>query len=701
MMSLKSGLLAESTWAIDTLNILLFDDATVTYFNLGHLPGLLEVLTDHFRAAVSYIFHALQDHDPRTRCPCAHNGCSATGQDVKCVSDECVSHMLNQPPDLCVDKSLVTLSLIDIYRQGRTVKCDSGKSDSAVLDCKQWDCSANFVQGHWPTVGGDGAHHVVPCLESSDENRFLPGMFRPFNGSIDGHGSQPTVQRYDQPCIPRRRESVQRSMSTRNGFEGACLNCFNALSTDQSQNTVGADGVCASLCQSDGAGENTELTDDVKDQHGPFEPSSDDLRDSIMHDCPVSHGTGSVSLELSLDGEQASVDNVKLLVGDAANGKITLLENDETTARIVAMVSNEYGGDVEDESYRHDSPPLITVSAAQEEVGKRSVAISNIFRSLSFIPGNESYLSKHHDLMLLLGQLLLLHHRHPPCSKLKPANSDDVSLFNDVSKSEAGTNGGVDDGVKDWATSDEWWWDTLDALRENTLVVLANICSHAHMRDMDKEVCTPMLDGLLHWMVCLSSSACDPLPSSSSTSQLSPQRLVLEALCKLCIHDDNVDLLLATPPFSRVLLLMGRLTKLLSERTQPVPREFSIVLLSRLVQADPVAARALALQHPSVSLLIEFLESAEQNALSVSSQLGSSVPNSNPAEATGTSVDMLCRTASTLLHIARVPDNRKLLLQQENRLLTLVLSQILDPSITKIISDILFECSTCSPLLRT
>lgn len=33
-MSLKSGLLAESTWALDTINILLYDDNSISTFNL-------------------------------------------------------------------------------------------------------------------------------------------------------------------------------------------------------------------------------------------------------------------------------------------------------------------------------------------------------------------------------------------------------------------------------------------------------------------------------------------------------------------------------------------------------------------------------------------------------------------------------------------------------------------------------------------
>lgn len=35
MMSLKSGLLGESTWALDTINVLLYDDSTISTFDLN------------------------------------------------------------------------------------------------------------------------------------------------------------------------------------------------------------------------------------------------------------------------------------------------------------------------------------------------------------------------------------------------------------------------------------------------------------------------------------------------------------------------------------------------------------------------------------------------------------------------------------------------------------------------------------------
>lgn len=45
-MSLKSGLLAESTWALDTINILLYDDNSIMTFNLSQVgaDALFEVL---------------------------------------------------------------------------------------------------------------------------------------------------------------------------------------------------------------------------------------------------------------------------------------------------------------------------------------------------------------------------------------------------------------------------------------------------------------------------------------------------------------------------------------------------------------------------------------------------------------------------------------------------------------------------------
>lgn len=55
-MSLRSGLLAESTWALDALNIMLYDDSTVAYFHLKHFPGLLNCLIEYYLKCLKRIF---------------------------------------------------------------------------------------------------------------------------------------------------------------------------------------------------------------------------------------------------------------------------------------------------------------------------------------------------------------------------------------------------------------------------------------------------------------------------------------------------------------------------------------------------------------------------------------------------------------------------------------------------------------------
>lgn len=56
MMCLKSGLLAETTWALDVLNVLLYDDHSISYFSLSYLPGLLDTLLEQLRRALILIF---------------------------------------------------------------------------------------------------------------------------------------------------------------------------------------------------------------------------------------------------------------------------------------------------------------------------------------------------------------------------------------------------------------------------------------------------------------------------------------------------------------------------------------------------------------------------------------------------------------------------------------------------------------------
>merc|ERR1712083_545948 len=211
----------------------------------------------------------------------------------------------------------------------------------------------------------------------------------------------------------------------------------------------------------------------------------------------------------------------------------------------------------------------------------------------------------------------------------------------------------------------EWWWDHLQVIRENVMVALANIAGHTDLTNQPESLVRPILSGLLEWAVSPSAAAQDPFPTVGPSSPISPQRLAIESLCKLCVQvrgdtskETNVDLLLSTPPYSRIEKLCSFLSKKLYRSEDQVLREFAINLLFYFSAADSGVARTIALQ-----------------------------------DTTGTSLDMLRRAANTLNHLARHDDNKALFVRQEQRLLNLVMSQILDQGVASIISQVLFQVS--------
>merc|ERR1739842_140403 len=103
-----------------------------------------------------------------------------------------------------------------------------------------------------------------------------------------------------------------------------------------------------------------------------------------------------------------------------------------------------------------------------------------------------------------------------------------------------------------------------------------------------------------------------------------------------------------------------------------------------------MGARTIALSDMTVALLLGFIEQAEQNAMVVAQQHGVNALRDNP-DSMGTSLDMMRRAASTLSNLSRHPDNIALFMRHEQRLLDLVMSQILDQGVASILSHVLFN----------
>lgn len=337
---------------------------------------------------------------------------------------------------------------------------------------------------------------------------------------------------------------------------------------------------------------------------------------------------------------------------------------------ILTQKGQQTGSILEDEPHSKDEGPLIALADWQDSLARRCICISNIVRSLSFVPGNDHEMSKHPGLLLLLGRLILLHHRHPERKQAPLTYEKD------------------EDSEEGVGQRDEWWWDCLELLRENTLVTLANISGQLDLSIYPESICLPLLDGLLHWAVCPSAEAQDPFPTLGPNSTLSPQRLVLETLSKLSIQDNNVDLILATPPFIRLEKLYGNLVRLVGERKIAVCREMAVVLLANLAQGDTLAARTIAVQKGSVGNLLGFLE--DSLAATQLQQSQSSLLHLQGMHFEPTSPDMMRRAARALHALAKVEENHSEFTLHESRLLDLSVSPLMNSLVSHVICDVLF-----------
>uniref|UniRef100_A0A8C1UFF2 AT rich interactive domain 1Aa (SWI-like) n=1 Tax=Cyprinus carpio TaxID=7962 RepID=A0A8C1UFF2_CYPCA len=581
MMSLKSGLLAESTWALDTINILLYDDNSISNFNLIQLPGFLELIIEYFRRCLIEIFGILREYevgDPGQR---SLLDPSVLKKDENTVDDEL--DVTQEKPKQASKFDKLPLKIVR-------------KKDPFVVDCSnKLGRLQEFDSGllHWSIGGGDTTEHIQTHFESKMDLK---------------RGAQKDSQ---APLLPSSSEEHGKEVDRQPSPESSTEKVSNGIS---------------------------------------------DLRDDRPADCLETASEGNSHIEKDEENQVTET---------------TASENIRSAPSSPSLQGQCSIAVLEDEPHSKDEAPLVTLSDWQDSLARRCICVSNIVRSLSFIPGNDSEMSKHPGLLLLLGRLLLLHHRHPE-RKQAPLTYE---------KEEE-----VDESLG--SKKDEWWWDCLEVLRENCLVTLANISGQLDFSVYTESICLPLLDGLLHWAICPSAEAQDPFPSLGLNGALSPQRLVLETLCKLSIQDNNVDLILATPPFSRLEKLFGNLVRLVGERKVPVCREMAVVLLANLAQGDSLVARAIAVQKASVGNLLGFLE--DSLAATQFQQSQGSLLHMQGSHFEPTSVDMMRRAARALLALAKVEENHSEFTLYESRLLDLSVSPLMNSLVSNVICDVLF-----------
>lgn len=699
VMALRSGLLMESTWALDTINILLYDDNSVAYFGLGNMPGLLEALVEHWRAALIAVFDVARDLElsnpkaeiqrkrKREKAEKSTQGLKWYEKRPAVVEDEAglgvpdsevlmrgekVRILQHQPRDFTTE---TRFSEKDFEYEDR-------EDELFVLEEDQeWDwVGEGFHSGEelWAAGGGSETDHILPAdLHVTPQLPFVR-VLRDLRGT--GLGSivpDSSRKKKDGEGGAGRdgKDSVAVSPGKKHG-KTALREVWKVETkprhpkpTDQEKDIT----------------ENTKIVSVVTDQKNNSDKQSvvdkinttpvikPELPNTVSPECAVKCEPGSEETTTSSKVEVDKNKNIDPLQDIRDRTGIVVKEGAGFETRWVTTV-------LEEENFQPDCASLNLVTENQDNLGKRAIVVSTIFRNLSFVPGNETVLSSCPGFLAICGKMLVHYHWHPArTSKQRNYDRGEEEDF-----SESCTSLGE---------QEEWWWDHLQVIRENVMVSLANIAGHMDLTDQPECLVRPLLSGLLEWAVSPSAAAQDPFATVGPSSPISPQRLAIESLCKLCVQEANVDLLLSTPPFSRIEKLCGFLSRKLYRSEDQVLREFAINLLFYFSQADSGVARTIALQETTVSLLIGFIEQAESNALIVAQNHGVNALRDNP-DSMGTSLDMLRRAANTLNHLAKHEDNRALFVRQEQRLLNLVMSQILDQGVASIISQVLFQVSS-------
>lgn len=670
MMSLKSGVLADSTWALDTLTILLHDESTYGYFNLKHHHSLLDTIVSHFKVLLSAIFD-IDFEDDNKYLPgeeCLLDGSSKVS--VKKEEEE-------GEGEASLDADGAKLTTESLLRACQT---DYNILEAASVKNKELG-TCEVVNGLSIPVANvyrlmdmklgksdDLSHISVPTLEDSffpKEEVDLEIMSERERSRLERDA---LLQRIDQTPVSvlLQREALLTQIP---------LHRFSRLSHSprrRDRNFFGDTRRRESLI------EDQSSSSSSKDPAPVASRNTTNKRESKCVTPPACELSSRISM-----------------ASDSP---------DQKKEHVPPPILRE-----ESEVYRKEELPLWAISPARENLESRCKCISNILRSLTFVPGNDVEFCQHPGVLIILGKLLMMHHYHLLHKRKGMATATTGttttttaattrSATTATASSNSSTNASEEDSGFDIRkvadhnfppAKDYWWWHCLDVLREDTFVILANISGQLDLSIFPEKIAFPIIDGLLHWLVCPSSVASDPLPDTSKVYSQSPQRLVVETLAKMTISEVNVDLILATPPLMRLDLLFSQLGQMVGQKKYPVVRQFALVLLSNLAQGNESSSRLIGQQKMVMSLLLECLEIAEHMAcMGQGSVDGGGYGKEDP---TSLSVAMLRRAASTLHYLSRVPANRTAFLPCRDRILYLSTSQYVEPSVSSILMDMLYE----------
>lgn len=736
-MSLKSGLLAESTWAIDALNILLYDDSTVAYFNLKHFPGLVSCLLEHFLKCLKLIFDKENGNEFAdlfaNEYPIENDSYDESDLDEE---DEL------EDTKLAVTQTNVKSVLNNSSKDSNQASCsensDSSASseDEADSDSKNNNNSRSRTKRSTTTKNGSAKKQQNGHAKGKANNSTTPTGKRKPGRPFKNKPVEDVKQSVNDPVNVTNELQVMRVNFNDREARKRFLHYYKSAKISDSkvnEQWLVYNNKILEQHKVGGSRNKVKASTDAKQKRSEAKELNNHILTSFSTGQEIKnlkklfYGSEFYSQlennQTKGENDQANsrLDNQQKPLPEAV-GKTAPLKrkiNEDFVSRHRTYESSKkclYSDHLIDE----EEKIFKVVDEKRTELVQRCVALSTIFRNLSFVPGNEQELCKFKLLLRLLARLLVIKHNHTVVvaeeaaeSALEDGGSEDEEyryyddelvcikqlmkknlFYNDPSTKTRGNKTSSDCDIN----SSECWWDCVALLRENTLVTIANLSAHLNLDLQDEDVIELYAHGLIHWAICPSKEARDSCPDASL---LSPRRLAIEALSKMTINDVNIDLILATMTSMRpymTALISTLCTEFLARREDETTREFSIIIMTAIAKCDQFSSRTIA-RH--TSLLLTFIEDFEEHARRnnlINPHMH--MPSENMTvsnlseEHLGTTVEMLRRCARCLSYIAAYEENRPAILKYENRLLDLMTSHFVDYKVVQTLSEILFNCST-------
>ena len=436
----------ESTWALDTLNILLYDDNSVQYFGLGNMPGLLDSLIDTWRQALIQVFDVANDLEistPKTemqrkrkreKVEKSLQGLKWYEKKPTVVEDEAG---LGIPSDVRGEKVRI------LHHQPKDFTTEARFSEKeyqvdeqddklfVIDDERDWDNFTDHIHSGEELFAfgvGQATDHIVPADEERPHLPFVRIIKDLRNSLIDSPKKTKKDHSNDSQKVSPRKRTNRKAIFE----EWKVLPAKpddNSKATSSSEKSTEVSKNTSNVCNVNG--ETTKHSSNQLPAVIKPEPSEGG---------PVVKTEPQTGLASDKDSEPRIPDKDPL---EALREKTGIIV--KPGAGYEARWSEAV---LEEENYQPDCASLNMVSDWQDNLGKRAIVVSTIFRNLSFVPGNESVLAASPGFLAICGKMLVHYHWHPVrTSKQRNYDRGDEEDFSDSCTS-------LTDQI-------EWWWEHL------------------------------------------------------------------------------------------------------------------------------------------------------------------------------------------------------------------------------------------------